>query len=129
MMKTSNLNLPRWPSIKFRRSHNPAYNDEWAHSLFPEGGFFVEVGAHSLASSSCYELEKMGWDGIWVEPLVKQYNKMKKTRTTVGDNCCLLDADGEITFLECGQISTTIDKFMKTPDGWYRQMQMRNGNE
>ena len=94
-------------------SRNLAHNDEWAHNLFPKGGFFVEVGAsHGRHVSSCHELEKLGWDGICVEPNSSYYKKLIKSRNVPCENCCLLEKEGEVIFFECAGLGRTIDSFL-----------------
>jgi len=93
---------------------NPAHNDEWANSLFPKGGYFVEVGAcDGIGGSSCYQLEKKGWKGVCVEPNTKPFKSLIKNRKAICKNYCLSDKNEETIFLECAGLSTTIDSFLE----------------
>lgn len=91
---------------------NPAFNDEWANYLFPHGGFFIEAGAcGGINGSSCYELEKIGWNGICIEPNDNFFKKLQSNRKVSCENCCLTDKDGEIVFLEYEGLSCTLEAF------------------
>tara|TARA_Y100000034_G_scaffold38278_2_gene47024 strand:+ start:6654 stop:7277 length:624 start_codon:yes stop_codon:yes gene_type:complete len=117
--------MMKYVHYKFR-SRNLAHNDEWAHSLFPKGGFFVEVGAcHGKHVSSCHELEKLGWDGICVEPNSSYYKNLIRSRKVPCENSCLLDKEGEIIFFECDGIGRTIDSLLKSKQ-WRKEV-LRNG--
>lgn len=101
---------------KFGTEGNPAHNDEWANSLFPDGGFFVEVGAcNGIIYSSCYELEKLGWDGICVEPNSMFYEGLVENRKVPCENSCLSDKNGKVAFFECGGLGKTVDAFLESP--------------
>lgn len=49
-------------------------------------GFYIEIGAwDGIALSNTYALEKLGWKGICVEPLVSRFNDLVKNRKA---HCC-----------------------------------------
>jgi hypothetical protein len=47
----------------------------------PDKGFFVEVGAFDPVDfSQTWMLEQRGWDGLLVEPIPAQADKLRRTR-------------------------------------------------
>ena len=49
-------------------------------------GYFLDIGAwDGIALSNTYALEKLGWNGICVEPLTSRFNDLIKNRSS---NCC-----------------------------------------
>jgi hypothetical protein len=53
---------------------------------FPNGGYFVEAGAHDgVGDSQTYALEQVGWKGLCVEPS-KAYTGLKERRKCAVDN-------------------------------------------
>ncbi len=59
-----------------------------------EHGFFVEAGAlDGLFMSNTKLLEDFGWEGILVEPSLPAYNKCKKNRKVIIENCALVSHD------------------------------------
>ena len=44
-------------------------------------GYFVDIGAHDgIEASASYAFEYIGWNGICIEPLPQQFNKLKNNR-------------------------------------------------
>ena len=49
--------------------------------FMPSRGFYLDVGAHDgRSSSNTFHLEKLGWHGILIEPVIMKYFKMIKIR-------------------------------------------------
>jgi hypothetical protein len=68
--------------------------------MFPNGGYFVEAGAHDgVGDSNTYKLELAGWKGLCVEPS-NAFNGLKKSRRCSVDNRCLSGDGRVVTFLE-----------------------------
>jgi FkbM family methyltransferase len=62
----------------------------------PHNGFFIEAGANNgITQSYTYELEKLGWRGLLVEPSIKSFEECFKNRSVdnVFYNCALVDND------------------------------------
>jgi len=77
---------------------------KWAQELFPQGGFYIEAGAHDgVGDSQTYDLEQTGkWKGICVEPS-RAFGGLQRSRKCHIDNRCLWKASGEqIVFREIG---------------------------
>lgn len=67
---------------------------EWITSLFPGGGYFVEVGAHDgVGDSHTKSLEDLGWTGVCVEPS-SAFAGLKASRRCRVDDRCLWKKDG-----------------------------------
>lgn len=60
-------------------------------------GWFVDVGAHSNGNDTLL-LEKMGWNGICIEPCDDLFKKLTSCRTCVCRNVCIGDKDGDVDF-------------------------------
>jgi FkbM family methyltransferase len=70
--------------------------------MFPNGGYFVEAGAHDgVGDSQTVRLEREGgWSGICVEPS-SAFVGLQTSRTCNLDNRCLWDVSGiEVPFME-----------------------------
>ena len=75
-------------------------NDRWiVEAVFPglEGGFFVEAGAtNGVNGSGTYVLEKkLGWEGICVEVIPPQFERLAQFRSCRRDNRALWSVTGE----------------------------------
>lgn len=85
-----------WKSIKEQ-------NDRWVCETlnYKKNGFFVEIGAYDgITNSSCYVLEKnLDWAGICVEPHSVNFERCKKIRGIV-DNNCIYNHNGKVVFNE-----------------------------
>lgn len=74
-------------------------------------GFFVEIGAFDGESfSNTSGLADYGWNGIYVEPVVQQFEKCKKRHSN--NNVKILNfsigtVEGQITIYDGGSLSTT----------------------
>lgn len=70
--------------------------DSWVLSRINHKGFYVDVGANDgISISNTYFMEKLGWDGICVEPNPESYKLLLKNRKCIClDNC--LDEDVKI---------------------------------
>ena len=109
--KSSMLKDFQFTYRKQNKISSPCHNDEWAARLFPQGGFFVEVGASTgVDDSSCYELEKIGWNGICVEPHTESFAQLVQNRSVPCENCCLMGYDGTVDFYECEDLYRQISR-------------------
>uniref|UniRef100_A0A7S3QPU5 Methyltransferase FkbM domain-containing protein n=1 Tax=Dunaliella tertiolecta TaxID=3047 RepID=A0A7S3QPU5_DUNTE len=56
--------------------------DDFVLSIFPQPGFFVDVGAaDGQVLSNTAKLDALGWHGIALDPLLKNFEGRKNTRT------------------------------------------------
>jgi FkbM family methyltransferase len=81
--------------------HTEAYNDKWINEIvFPNiKGYFVEAGAvDGIGSSTCYALEKRGWNGICVEANKYEFGKLKKNRKAKCMNVALSNVSGKVKY-------------------------------
>lgn len=64
------------------------------------GGYFVDVGAHDgiTYSNSCFFEKELGWKGICVEALPKEYEKLALNRNSITVNSCAYSHDGTVNF-------------------------------
>jgi len=64
-------------------------------------GFFVELGAYDgVKYSNCFFFEKfLGWNGICVEPIPKQFRKLQSNRTSTCVNSAVSNKTGTARFL------------------------------
>lgn len=65
--------------------------------LLPKSGFYLDVGAHDgRASSNTYHLERQGWNGILVEPILTNYFKLfihrNREQNTFVNAACVSDS-------------------------------------
>lgn len=65
-------------------------------------GYFVDIGAHDgVEASASYAFESLGWDGICVEPLPKEFAKLQKNRKVSCINAAISNSqDNIVDFLE-----------------------------
>ena len=73
----------------------------WVSNLFPNGGYYVEAGAHDgVGDSQTKALEDSGiWQGLCVEPS-SAFRGLKKSRSCRVDNRCLWKENGTVDFCE-----------------------------
>src|ERR1700722_17181041 len=95
----------------------------WLNSMFDpkDQSYFVEAGAHDgVGDSQTLALERLGWDGICVEPS-SYFAGLKRSRKCKVDSRALWSKSGLIKeFMEVTstELSGLIDSFQ--PDGWKR---------
>jgi Methyltransferase FkbM domain len=71
---------------------------DWLTLMFPDGGYYVEAGAHDgVGDSQTLALEKLGWKGLCIEPS-RAYDLLVKSRKCSTDNRVLWTHDGEVDF-------------------------------
>lgn len=92
-------------------------------AAFPNGGYFVEAGAHNgVGDSHTYDLENLGWKGLCVEPS-NAFGGLQTYRSCEIDNRCLWSESGEVEFREIEgdhiELSGITSKF-QSGDGWDR---------
>ncbi len=61
-------------------------------------GYFLDVGAHSSGEDTLL-LEELGWSGICIEPLDKEFSTLVSKRKCICKNICIGDKNGEVDFL------------------------------
>ena len=71
-------------------------------------GFFVEIGgADGLVGSNTYLLEKIGWEGLVVEPARVWKEALERNRSCSKDFRAVYGQSGlELQFIEKGELST-----------------------
>lgn len=63
-------------------------------------GFFVEIGANDGVNiSNSYHLEKIGWDGVCIEPIPEIYDMLIKNRKCECYNVAITEEEKEYEFL------------------------------
>ena len=68
-------------------SYSQIGQDVEVHHAYPNGGFYVEIGASDgIELSNTYLLEKNGWNGICAEPIPDKFVKLCENRPKA--NCC-----------------------------------------
>jgi len=86
--------------IKYNRFHSQFGEDRYIYENInlPKNGVFVDVGAgHPSYLSNTYFFEKNGWTGVCIDADPKQYQFLKKERTTV-EWAAIATEEGEIEF-------------------------------
>ena len=71
-------------------------------NLFKEksNGFYLDIGAHDgITLSNTYLFEKLGWDGVCIEPIPDVFTKLKSNRNCKLFNCVLSNKKGTENFL------------------------------
>jgi FkbM family methyltransferase len=65
-------------------------------------GYFVDIGAHDgIESNASYAFEHLGWQGICIEPLPMQFNKLKNNRKAQCINATISNLNqSTVDFLE-----------------------------
>ena len=97
----------------------------WVDSMFPNGGFFVEAGAHDgVGDSQTYALELTGrWSGLCIEPSLA-FSGLRKSRTCEIDNRPLWACNTDVMFREVDgearELSGITGSFQD--DGWDRDL-------
>ena len=63
-------------------------------------GFYLDIGAHDgITLSNTYLFEKLGWDGVCIEPIPDVFTKLKSNRNCKLFNCVLSNKKGTENFL------------------------------
>ena len=63
-------------------------------------GFYLDIGAHDgITLSNTYFFEKLGWDGVCIEPIPDVFTKLKSNRNCKLFNCVLSNKKGTENFL------------------------------
>jgi FkbM family methyltransferase len=79
-----------------------AGQDKWIiNKLFPgkQKGTFVDIGANDgITFSNTFLLEKMGWNGLAVEPIPSVYEELVKNRRCITINGCVAQKSGRELF-------------------------------
>jgi FkbM family methyltransferase len=65
-------------------------------------GFFIDIGASEpIDQNNTYFFEKLGWNGILIEPRIKEYEKLKQERTSHIENIAIYNQCGTEKFICC----------------------------
>jgi FkbM family methyltransferase len=80
-----------------------------------KNGYFVEIGAwDGISYSNTFLMEKLGWDGICVEPLPKLYNQLEKNRKCKTYQCAVDTVGGKtLNFVDAGMLSGDLSRIDK----------------
>ncbi|MGC2310063.1 MAG: FkbM family methyltransferase [Candidatus Babeliaceae bacterium] len=64
-------------------------------------GVFIDIGAHDgITYSNTYFFEKeLGWTGICLEPLPKEFEKLRKNRDCICIDACIAAHEGTVPFM------------------------------
>jgi len=85
--------------MKFHSQHK---QDEFIINYFnkKKNGIFVDIGAHDgITLSNTYTLEKeLGWSGICIEPMPRQFKNLSECRDVKLYNCAIYDKNGTEKF-------------------------------
>ena len=85
--------------MEFKSQHK---QDEFIVNYFKgkKNGVFVDIGAHDgITLSNTYVLEKeLGWTGICIEPMPRQFKNLSECRTSKLYNCAIYDTNGTEKF-------------------------------
>lgn len=77
--------------------------DEYVYNNFfkdKKNGFYIDIGAHDgISLSNSYFFEKLGWNGICIEPTPYIFEKLIKNRNCESLNIALSNVDGEMDFM------------------------------
>lgn len=97
----------------------PHYNsqigqDKWVHSVTGDkrDGFFVELGAcDGVLYSNTLFFEKLGWNGICIEPNDTYFKQLKtKRKCFLSNDLISSEADRVVDFAMCGSTSGIADE-------------------
>jgi FkbM family methyltransferase len=65
-------------------------------------GFFIDIGASEpIDQNNTYFFEKLGWNGILIEPRIKEYEKLKQERSSYIENIAIYNKCGIEKFICC----------------------------
>jgi FkbM family methyltransferase len=82
--------------------HSQYGQDKWlVEELLPgkKDGVFVDIGANDgITLSNTYILEKMGWNGLAIEPIPSVYKELIKNRQCTVINGCVASRSGKERF-------------------------------
>lgn len=93
-----------WEGTKYFLSLSQHVDDYFFHSLFPDGGTIVEIGAYDgVHLSNSYSLEKKGWNVVNVEANPQTFELLDRNRPNSRNvNCAVgsIDVDGIDFYIE-----------------------------
>jgi FkbM family methyltransferase len=68
--------------IRNKNIHMDPLLFEYLNPLLPRVGYYADIGAHDGRSfSNTYHLEKLGWSGVLVEPMLPTYFRLRDMRS------------------------------------------------
>ena len=87
------------------QSYSQHGQDTFIYETFFKGrtepGTFVDVGAYDGTTfSNTFLFERLGWNGVCVEPLPAAFAKLKASRSAICVNCAVSDASGSGTLIQ-----------------------------
>ena len=63
-------------------------------------GFYLDIGAHDGQSfSNTYYFDRLGWQGLAIEPLPHLFEKLEQCRSCICVNACVSATQGTVPFL------------------------------
>jgi FkbM family methyltransferase len=88
---------PEFENAKVFQLYLNGYYSQWGQDVLiedffdfnpPQYNFFVDVGAYDgITLSNTYHFSKTGWDGLCVEPVSENYDKLLSTHKDSGIKC------------------------------------------
>lgn len=73
---------------------HPQLNDQFAHYLFGNNGFFIEAGAGDMGDATLILEKEYGWKGLIVEPIDELFKSLQLNRRCIVDNSLLWNKTG-----------------------------------
>lgn len=103
------------------KQNNPTvcqyYYENYGKSL--KNGYFIEIGAfNGKTQNSTIILEKNGWTGICVEPILKNYKKLCKNRKCKCVNGAVWNKNGKVIIADVGVPGWT--GIQETHQSWHK---------
>lgn len=110
---------------KFRKSNISTHGfSQYGQDLFvrklledENKGFFLDIGANDgISLSNTYFFEKLGWNGICVEPNPELFNKLEQSRLCHCINACITSDDGIVKFIQISGPANMLSKIVNQKD-------------
>lgn len=97
--------------------HEGLENEILKLSNYKKNGFYVDIGAYDGVNGSNTEfLEKLGWDGICIEPLKGVFDKLVKNRNCTCLNCAIWTEDNIISFMSLSGYTEMLSGVLESYD-------------
>lgn len=106
-------------------------------ALLPKEGYYVDIGAHDGRSySNTYHLEKFGWRGVLVEPILPTFFKLRQLRSLQSNDfvnaaCVSFDYTSRNLLMSYGDLMSFAPEisYLDTKDWQNGSKQFLNRNE
>lgn len=99
--------------------------DKWLVENFFKNnqmGFFVDIGAHDgISFSNTYYLEKLGWDGVAIEPNPEVFSLLERNRNCNIFNCAICGKPGVQKFRVISGYSQMLSGLLKKYDNHHQE--------